>query len=331
MPVDEKTLTLTHRLRRNRQTESIRSLVRETHLKPSDFIHPFFLIEGSQTRQPIVSMPRVERLSLDLLLQEAEKLHRKGIQAIALFPTIHPELKSETGDEAWNSFGLIPQAIRAIKKELPSLSIIADVALDPYTLHGHDGIVTEKGEIANDETVECLCKMAYTLAEAGADFVAPSDMMDGRVGEIRKWLDSSGFTNTGILSYSIKYASSLYSPFRDAVQSQLAFGDKKTYQMDPANSREALLEASFDESEGADILMVKPATLYLDIIAKLRQQTQRPIAAYHVSGEYAMVMAAHEKGYLNAEKVLYETLLSIKRAGADMIFTYAAPLILPLL
>ncbi len=331
MPVDEKILILTHRLRRNRKNESIRSLVRETHLKPSDLIHPFFLIEGFQTRQPISSMPRVERLSLDLLIQEAEKLHREGIQAIALFPMIHQDLKTERGDEAWNSLGLIPQAIRAIKKALPTLSIIADVALDPYTLHGHDGIATPNGEIANDETVECLCKMASTLADAGADFVAPSDMMDGRVGEIRKSLDSLAHTNTGILSYSIKYASSLYSPFRDAVQSHLAFGDKKTYQMDPANSREALLEASFDEAEGADILMVKPATLYLDIIAKLREQTQRPIAAYHVSGEYAMVMAAHQMGFLNAEKVFYETLLSIKRAGADMIFTYAAPIILPLL
>lgn len=331
MAAIEKIETLTTRLRRNRQTEAIRSLVKETRLTPSDLIHPFFILEGIQTRTPIASMPGVERLSLDLLLCQAKHLHEQGIQGIALFPTIAKALKTDRGDEAWNPKGLIPQAIRAIKKALPSLCIIADIALDPYTTHGHDGIASPSGEILNDETLECLSLMALTLAEAGADFVAPSDMMDGRVGAIRKTLDGSGFIRTGILSYSIKYASSLYTPFRDALQSHLAFGDKKTYQMDPANQREALLEAQLDEEEGADILMVKPATLYLDVISKLREKTNRPIAAYHVSGEYAMVMAAHEKGYLSAEKVFYETLLSIKRAGADMIFTYAGPIVLPLL
>ncbi len=321
---------LTHRLRRNRQTEAIRSLVQETRLYPSDLIHPFFLLEGFE-KEPIASMPGVDRLPLPLLLRQAEHLHAQGIPAIALFPAIDKALKTERGDEAWNSDGLIPQAIRSIKRELPSLCIIADVALDPYTSHGHDGIASPKGEILNDETLECLCRMALTLAEAGADFVAPSDMMDGRVGSIRKALDSAGFTKTGILSYSVKYASSLYAPFRDALRSRLAFGDKKTYQMNPANRREALLEAHLDEGEGADILMVKPATLYLDVIAKLREESHKPIAAYHVSGEYAMVMAAHQKGYLNAEKVFHETLLSIKRAGADMIFTYAGPIVLPLL
>jgi len=330
MAILEKPAPLTQRLRRNRQTEAIRSLIQETRLSPSDFIHPFFLLEGSLRREPIPSMPGVDRLSLDLLLQSAARLQSQGIQAIALFPTISRASKTERGDEAWNPEGLIPRAIQAIKQTLPSLCIIADVALDPYTSHGHDGVSSGTGEILNDETLECLSRMALVLAEAGADFVAPSDMMDGRVGTIRKTLDAAGFTQTGILSYSIKYASSLYSPFRDALQSHLAFGDKKTYQMNPANRREAMLEAQLDEEEGADILMVKPATLYLDVISHLREQTNKPIAAYHVSGEYAMVMAAHEKGYLSAEKVFHETLLSIKRAGADMIFTYATSIVLPL-
>lgn len=331
MSVTEKNFTITNRLRRNRKTEAIRSLIRENNLTPSDLIQPFFLIEGVRKSESIASMPGVKRLSSDLMIKQAEALHRKGIQAIALFPRISQELKTECGEEAWNPEGLVPRTIRAIKTELPSLCIIADVALDPYTSHGHDGISNAAGGIDNDKTLECLCEMAVALSEAGADFVAPSDMMDGRVGEIRKILDETGFSNTGILSYTAKYASALYSPFRDAVQSHLAFGDKKTYQMDPANSREALLEAILDEEEGADILMIKPATFYLDIVAKLRQQTHKPIAAYHVSGEYAMVMAAHQNGYLRAEKIFYEALLSIKRAGADMIFTYATPMILNLL
>ncbi len=322
---------LTHRLRRNRRSPAIRSLIQETLLTPSDLIHPFFLLEGSRKKEPIASMPGIERLSLDLLLSQAKHLHQQGVRAIGLFPSIDKSLKTANGEEAWNPDGLTPRAISAIKDALPSLCIIADVALDPYTSHGHDGIASPSGEILNDETLDCLCRMALTLADAGVDFVAPSDMMDGRVGAIRKTLDASGFTKTGILSYSIKYASSLYAPFRDALHSHLAFGDKKTYQMDPANRREAMLEALLDEEEGADILMVKPATLYLDVIAKLREETHKPIAAYHVSGEYAMVMAAHEKGYLDAEKVFYETLLSIKRAGADMIFTYAGPIVLPML
>lgn len=324
-------MLISHRLRRNRRTEAIRSMVRETQLEASDLIAPFFLIEGINQRQPILSMPGIERLSLDLLIQQAGDLYQQGIQAIALFPFIPHRQKTDGAEEAWNPSGLLPRAIRALKEALPSLCIISDVALDPYTSHGHDGLTSSTGEILNDSSVECLSKMALVHSEAGTDFIAPSDMMDGRVKEIRAALDSAGFQHTGILSYSAKYASSLYSPFRDALQSHLLFGDKKSYQMDPANAREALLEALLDEQEGADILMIKPATLYLDVIAKLRLQTNRPIAAYHVSGEYAMVMAAHEKGYLSAEKVFHEALLSIKRAGADLIFTYAAPMILPYL
>ncbi len=311
------------RLRRNRKTESVRKLLQETTLSPADLIAPFFLVEGEKTRIPIERMPGVERLSLDLLLKEANALHERGVQSICLFPVINPSLKTNEAEEAWNPNGLLARAIRTLKQELPALCIMADVALDPFTLHGHDGLVDEKGNILNDETVECLVRMSLMQAEAGVDFVAPSDMMDGRVAAIRKALDQYGYEQTSILAYSAKYASALYAPFREALNVQLQFGHKKTYQMDPANVREALLEAKLDEEEGADILMVKPATLYLDVIAKLRDQTHKPIAAYHVSGEYAMVMAAHQLGYLHAPTVFHETLLSIKRAGADLIFTYA--------
>jgi porphobilinogen synthase len=322
---DQKFLQLPLRLRRNRKSEAIRKMVRETHLTPHDLVAPFFVIPGEKIRIPIPSMPGVERLSIDLIIKEAKKLHEKGIQSVALFPVIDPILKSLDAKEAWNPNGLLARAIRELKLALPHLCLITDVALDPFTSHGHDGLANEKGEILNDETIECLIQMSLMQARAGADFVAPSDMMDGRVGAIREALDDEGFENVGILAYSAKYASALYGPFRDALQVSLGFGDKKTYQMDPANSREALLEAALDEEEGADILMVKPATLYLDVITKLRDQTKRPIAAYHVSGEYAMIMAAHQAGWLNAPKVFYETLLSIKRAGADLIFTYAIP------
>jgi len=328
MAVYTASLSLTHRLRRNRRSESIRKLVQETQLHPSDFVAPLFLVEGTHKKIKIPSMPGVERLSLDLLLREAESLHKEGIQAIALFPIIDPQLKTLGAEEAWNSTGLLSRAIRAIKQELPSLCVITDVALDSFTSHGHDGLINSSGDILNDETVECLIEMSLMQAQAGVDFIAPSDMMDGRIGAIRKALDQANYESVGILAYSAKYASSLYSPFRDAVQTSLQFGDKKTYQMDPANIREALLEAQLDEKEGADILMVKPATLYLDVIAKLKEITQRPIAAYHVSGEYSMVMAAHEKGWLDAEKIFHETLLSIKRSGADIIFTYAVKNIL---
>lgn len=326
--LDQKIFDLPIRLHRNRRTDAIRSLVRETHLTPHDFVAPLFVIDGENIRASIASMPGVERLSVNLAVKEARALQQEGIRSIALFPVINPAFKSEEAEEAWNEDGLLSRAIREIKSALPDLCIMADVALDPFTSHGHDGLVNGKGEILNDETIECLIRMSLMQARNGIDFVAPSDMMDGRVAAIRKALDEEGFHHVGILAYSAKYASALYGPFRDALKVRLGFGDKKTYQMDPANCREALLEAALDEEEGADILMVKPATLYLDVIAKLREKTKRPIAAYHVSGEYAMVMAANEAGWLDASKVFYETLLSIKRAGADLIFTYAIKQIL---
>jgi porphobilinogen synthase len=298
-------------------------MVQETQLTPHDLVAPLFVIDGDKKRVPIESMPGVERLSIDLAIKEAKELHERGIQSIALFPIIDPRLKSDDGKEAWNPDGLLAHAIREIKFALPGLCVIADVALDPFTTHGHDGLANEKGEIVNDQTILTLAQMAIMQAEAGVDFVAPSDMMDGRVLAIREILDDEGYDHVGILSYSAKYASALYGPFREALKVKLGFGDKKTYQMDPANSREALYEAMLDEEEGADILMIKPATFYLDIIAKLREQTKRPIAAYHVSGEYSMVMAAHQAGWLNGPKVFHEALLSIKRAGADLIFSYA--------
>ena len=273
-------------------------------------------------------MPGIHKLSLDLLLKEAESLHKRGIEAIALFPSYPNELKDENGSLGLNPEGLVPQALRLLKKELPSLTLIADVALDPYTSHGHDGVIGKKMDVDNDKTVAILTKAAALYAMHGADFVAPSDMMDGRVEAIRSHLDKQGFTETGIISYTAKYASSLYGPFRDTLGSALSFGDKKSYQMNPANSREALLEASLDEAEGADALMIKPASFYLDIISKIKERSHLPICAYQVSGEYAMIRAGEEKGILDASKVFYESLLSIKRAGADFIFTYAAPFIL---
>lgn len=331
MQLDQKFLNLPIRLRRNRQSDAIRKMVRETILRAEDLIVPFFLIDGDNQTVPIESMPKIERISVDLAIKKAKELHKKGVQSIALFPVIDPNLKSYDGKESYNPDGLLARAIREIKFAVPDLCVMADVALDPFTLHGHDGLANDKGEILNDETVQVLAEMALMQARAGVDFVAPSDMMDGRVGAIRDALDQEGYEKVGIVAYSAKYASALYGPFRDALKTKLAFGDKKTYQMDPANVREALLEAALDEEEGADILMVKPATLYLDVIAKLRENTRRPIAAYHVSGEYSMVIAAERAGWLDAKKVFYETLLSIKRAGADLIFSYAAEEVLDLL
>lgn len=321
--LQQKILNLPIRLRRNRQTEAIRRMTQETTLSPQNLVAPLFLIEGVQKREPILSMPGVERLSIDLAIQEALHLYERGIQSLLLFPVIDPSLRTEGAEEAWNRDGLLARGIRSIKQAVPELCLMADVALDPFTSHGHDGLANDRGDILNDETIVCLIEMSLMQAEAGIDFVAPSDMMDGRVGAIREALDAAGYENVGILSYSAKYASSLYAPFRNALGTKLGFGDKKTYQMNPANIREALLEAALDEEEGADMLMVKPATLYLDVIAKLRAQTQRPIVAYHVGGEYSMVMAAHQAGYLDAGQVFYETALSIKRAGADLIITYA--------
>lgn len=319
------------RMRRNRKSKAIRQMVQETKLSPSNLILPFFIIEGVNQRISIMSMPGIFRFSIDLIVREVVRAYEQGILAVALFPSIEPSLRSHCAEEAWNEKGLLARTIQAIKQEVPELCIIADVALDPFTSHGHDGLATETGTILNDETIECLIRMSLMQAEAGVDFVAPSDMMDGRVGAIRTALDDAGYENVGIISYSAKYASALYGPFRDALRTSLAFGDKRTYQMDPANVREALIEASLDEEEGADILMVKPAGFYLDVIAKLRAVTNRPIAAYQVSGEYAMIMAAHQNGWIDGNKVLYESLLSIKRAGADLIFTYGAMQVLEFL
>lgn len=316
------------RPRRNRRTPAIRSLIEETTLRPSDLVMPFFVLPGENQKQEIPGMPGIFKLSLNLILEEAEKLHRKGVSAICLFPALEQEYKDAQGSAALNPDSVITRSLQKLKKELPSICLITDIALDPYTSHGHDGIVGPDGSVLNDPSVEILAQMALLHAQAGADFVAPSDMMDGRVAAIRKKLDSFDLSSTGIISYTAKYVSSLYKPFRAALGSTPAFGDKKGYQLNPANVREALLEASLDEEEGADALMVKPALFYLDIIAKMRAQTHLPICAYHVTGEYAMVMAAHEKGYVDAPKAFFESLISIKRAGADFIFTYTAPMLL---
>lgn len=315
---------LTKRPRRNRKSTAIRSLVQETHLHPSHLIAPLFVLEGENQKQTIPSMPGVYRQSVDLLVKEVKELYTLGIRAIDLFPVIPAEKKDSWGTEATHQGNLLQQAIVTLKREIPEMCIMVDVALDPYTDHGHDGLVNEKGEIINDETLEILGKMALHAAEAGADVIAPSDMMDGRVAYIRKCLDKAGFTDVSILSYAVKYASAFYGPFRDALHSGLKFGDKKTYQMNPANCREALLESELDELEGADMLLIKPALPYLDVIAKVREQTYLPVGAYQVSGEYAMVMAAAQNGWLDAERTMMECLLSIKRAGADFIFTYSA-------
>jgi len=315
---------LLQRLRRNRKSASIRTLVSETHLLPHHLVAPLFVLDGTQRKEAIVSMPGVFRLSLDLLIKEMIELYELGIRAVDLFPVIPVEKKDSAASEAFNENNLLIQALIALKKEIPEMCLMADVALDPYTDHGHDGLINSEGIILNDETVHALAKMSLLAAEAGADVIAPSDMMDGRVASIRKFLDAHGFQHTSILSYAAKYASALYGPFREALHSAPKFGDKKTYQMDPANAREALRECTLDEAEGADMLLIKPALSYLDIIAKVRTQTNLPIAAYHVSGEYAMVKAAAERGWIDGPKVMHEHLLSIKRAGADFILTYAA-------
>lgn len=317
------------RPRRNRKTPAIRSLCQETTLSPEDFIMPLFVLEGEKQRKIDPSLPGLYKLSTDELLKEAEKLHRAGVPGVLLFPIEDPKYKDLKGSRALSKDSLIPKTVRLLKQEIPSLCVLCDVALDPYTSHGHDGVLDENGYVANDETVAILSEISLLYAEAGADLVAPSDMMDGRVCSIRRALDGKGFQDVGILSYTAKYASSLYGPFRDAVGSELKIGDKKSYQMDPRNVREALREGRLDEEEGADILMVKPALFYLDVISKMKENFEIPICAYHVSGEYAMIMAAAEKGYLNAEKALLEALISIKRAGADFMVSYALPQILP--
>lgn len=317
-------LDLFKRPRRNRKSEAIRNLVQETHLHPSHLVAPLFITEGHQQRNPILSMPDIYRLSIDLLLKEAASLYDQGIKVVDLFIYTPSEKKDARGSEAIRPGNLLQRAIRALKQEIPELCVMVDIALDPFTDHGHDGIINSKGEIDNDPTVSILADMCLLAADAGADVVAPSDMMDGRIAFIRQALDRSGHQNVNILSYAAKYASSFYGPFRDALQSAPKFGDKKTYQMNPANTREALLECIIDENEGADFLLIKPALPYLDIITKVRSIIHLPLGAYHVSGEYSMIMAAAQKGWIDADKAFLESLISIKRAGADFILTYAA-------
>lgn len=312
------------RPRRNRASAGIRGLVRETHLSPANLVWPMFVTEGGTTRQPIAAMPGIERLGIDVLVEEARRAADLGIPAVALFPVIDDALKNPTGSASLDPKGLLPRAVRALVRALPGLVVITDVALDPYSSDGHDGLVRD-GRIVNDATLPLLAKMAVVQAEAGAAVVAPSDMMDGRVAAIRAALDEAGFTDTAICSYCAKYASAFYGPFREALDSAPRGGDKKTYQMDPANAREALREARLDEAEGADWLLVKPGLPYLDIVRAVREASVLPVAAYHVSGEYAMLRAAEANGWLDYDACLLESLTSLRRAGADILFTYAAP------
>jgi porphobilinogen synthase len=309
------------RMRRLRQHESLRRMVRETSLSVSDLIYPMFVINGRDRREEIISMPGQYRWSADLLVKEATDVHLLGIPAVILFGI--PDRKDERGTSAYDPHGVVQSAIRAIKKHVPGLLVITDVCIDEYTSHGHCGVVKD-GRILNDETLECLREMARTHADAGADIVAPSDMMDGRVGAIRDELDRHGYTDIPIMSYAAKYASCLYAPFREAADSAPTFGDRRSYQMDVANAREALREIEMDIEEGADIVMVKPALPFLDIIAAARARVALPIAAYQVSGEYSMIKAAAQAGWLDESRAMMESLLSIKRAGADMILTYFA-------
>jgi porphobilinogen synthase len=315
------------RLRRSRSTDFSRRLVREHALSTDDLILPLFVVEGTEQRQPVASMPGVERLSIDLLVAEAQLAASLGIPAVALFPVIPAEKKSLLAEEAYNPEGLAQRAVRAIKAAVPALGVITDIALDPFTTHGQDGIIDpESGYVLNDITVEALTKQALSHADAGADIVAPSDMMDGRIWAIRETLEDHGFVNTMIMAYAAKYAYSYYGPFRDAVGSanNIKGGDKKTYQMDPANSDEALHECALDLEEGADMIMVKPGMPYLDIVRRVKDELKAPTFAYQVSGEYAMHCAAFEKGWLQRDAVILESLLAFKRAGADGILTYFA-------
>lgn len=312
-----------HRNRRLRTGDAIRALVRETVLTPNDFMFPMFIAEGQNVEIAIPSMPGIYRRSIDLTVKEVRELWSLGIKAVNIYVKVDDKLKDNTGKEAWNPNGLMQQAIKAIKDAVPGMVVMPDVALDPYSIYGHDGIV-EDGQIINDATVDALTRMSVSHADAGADFVAPSDMMDGRVLAIRKALEESGHHNVGIMSYSAKYASSFYGPFRDALDSAPGFGDKKTYQMDYANRIEAIKEALHDVEEGADIVMVKPGIAYLDIVREVKNAVNVPVSVYHVSGEYAMIKAAAEKGWLDHDKIMIEQLHCIKRAGADIISTYFA-------
>ncbi len=315
--------------RRLRVNESIRSLVRETTLSPADFMFPMFIAEGENVQVEIPSMPGIFRRSIDLTVNEVKELYDLGIRAVNIYVKVDESLKDNTGKEAWNPNGLMQQAIRAIKSACPEMIVMPDVALDPYSIYGHDGII-EKGDVANDATNEALVKMAVSHAQAGADFVAPSDMMDGRVLRLRQGLDAAGFQNVGIMSYSAKYASAFYGPFRDALDSAPREADvevpkdKKTYQMDYANRIEAVKEALWDVEEGADMVMVKPGIAYLDIVREVKNVVNVPVTVFHVSGEYAMIKAAAERGWLDHDKIMMEQLMCIKRAGASLISTYFA-------
>ncbi len=311
------------RPRRNRKNEVIRAFHRETWMGPQHFVYPLFVHAGSGP-QAIASMPGAMRHDLSSLIDEVGRAEEVGVRSVVLFPAVEEALKTPRGEESFNPEGLIPRAIRAIKRQYPGVMVFTDVALDPYNSDGHDGIVASDGRILNDETIEVLCRQALTQAESGADVIAPSDMMDGRIGAIRDALDEAGHTEVSLLSYCAKYASSFYGPFRDALDSAPKAGDKKTYQMDPANVREALREIELDEDEGADFLMVKPAGPYLDVIRFMRDHTVLPVAAYQVSGEYAMLKAAAANGWLDERATVLESLTAIRRAGADVVFTYFA-------
>jgi porphobilinogen synthase len=318
-------LELAVRMRRNRRAEWARRMVREHTLTTNDLIWPLFVMDGNNTRTPVSSMPGVERLSVDQAVREAERAAKLNIPCIALFPYTDPALRDETGSEALNPDNLVCSAIRAIKKEVPEVGILCDVALDPFTSHGHDGLLRD-GVVLNDETVAVLAKQALVQAEAGCDIIAPSDMMDGRVAAIRKTLDGADYTDVSIMSYAAKYASAFYGPFRDAVGSAKTLtGDKRTYQMDPGNSDEALREVALDIEEGADMIMVKPGLPYLDIVARVKDAFGMPTFAYQVSGEYAMIMAAAQNGWLDGERAMIESLTAFKRAGCDGVLTYFAP------
>lgn len=310
------------RMRRLRRTEALRRMVRETRLDPAQFIWPLFVRSGAGIRAPIGSMPGVSQTSVDEMLRDAEKAVAAQIGGILLFGI--PDTKDATGSSAWDSQGPVPAAVRAVKREFPHLVVVTDVCMCEYTDHGHCGLLTSSGEVDNDATLELLSREALAHAEAGADIVAPSDMMDLRIGHMRGALDLAGFTQTPIMSYAAKYASAFYGPFREAAESTPAFGDRRSYQMDPANGREALREVKLDVEEGADILMVKPAGAYLDIIAAVKRETQMPLAAYQVSGEYSMIKAAAERGWIDGDRAMMESLVAIARAGADMTITYFA-------
>lgn len=322
---DAPSLGLTTRPRRNRKSEWARRLVRENTVTTDDLIWPLFVVEGDNARTPIASMPGVERLTIAQVVRDAERAVKLDIPCIALFPYTDPSLRDETGSEAWNGDNLVCQSVRAIKKEFPDLGVLCDVALDPYTSHGHDGLL-QNGRILNDETVAVLVRQALVQAEAGCDVIAPSDMMDGRVGAIREALDAAGFGDVQIMAYAAKYASAFYGPFRDAIGSAKTLnGDKRTYQMDSANSDEAIREVELDLAEGADMVMVKPGMPYLDIIRRVKDTFAVPTFAYQVSGEYSMIMGAINNGWLDRDRVIMESLVAFKRAGADGVLTYFAP------